>query len=58
MHMPRSLRRGSLAIGGHATLLRADEELRRTVDVFHPQAKGVAALAERVQAELRSQKHS
>jgi glycolate oxidase FAD binding subunit len=22
--------------------------LRRTVDVFHPQAKGVAALAERV----------
>ncbi|MEO6945722.1 MAG: 2-hydroxy-acid oxidase, partial [Nitrobacter sp.] len=36
------------AIGGHATLLRADEELRRTVDVFHPQAEGVAALAERV----------
>jgi glycolate oxidase FAD binding subunit len=43
-----SLRRRLAAIGGHATLLRADEGTRRTVDVFHPQAKGVAALAERV----------
>ena len=42
------LRQRLAAIGGHATLLRADEELRRTVDVFHPQAEGVAALAERV----------
>jgi glycolate oxidase FAD binding subunit len=33
---------------GHAMLLRAPEEVRREVDVFHPQGKGVAALAERV----------
>lgn len=43
-----SLRRRLAPLGGHAILLRAGEELRRTVDVFHPQAKGVAALAERV----------
>ncbi len=42
------LRQQLAAIGGHATLLRAEEGLQRTVDVFHPQAKGVAALAERV----------
>ncbi|WP_438277211.1 FAD-binding protein [Nitrobacter sp.] len=42
------LRRRLAGIGGHATLLRADEGTRRAVDVFHPQAKGVAALSERV----------
>ena len=36
------------AAGGHAMLLRASEEVRRNVDVFHPQAQGVAALGERV----------
>jgi glycolate oxidase FAD binding subunit len=36
------------AVGGHATLLRAPEQVRRQVDVFHPQAKGLAALGERV----------
>jgi glycolate oxidase FAD binding subunit len=36
------------AVGGHATLLRASDEVRNQVDVFHPQAKGLAALAERV----------
>jgi glycolate oxidase FAD binding subunit len=36
------------AAGGHASLIRASEEIRRNVDVFHPQAAGVAALSQRV----------
>ncbi|UZE48334.1 FAD-binding protein [Rhodopseudomonas sp. P2A-2r] len=36
------------AAGGHATLIRADEAVRRAVDVFHPQPAGLAALGERV----------
>jgi len=32
----------------HATLLRASDEVRRHVDVFHPQKSGLAALGERV----------
>ena len=36
------------AAGGHATLVRAPEDIRRTVDVFQPQAGGVAALGQRV----------
>ena len=35
-------------IGGHATLIRAAEAVRRAVDVFHPQDGGLAALGERV----------
>jgi glycolate oxidase FAD binding subunit len=36
------------AAGGHAALIRASEQVRRIVDVFHPQAGGVAALSQRV----------
>jgi glycolate oxidase FAD binding subunit len=36
------------AAGGHATLIRATEPVRRIVDVFPPQAGGLAALGERV----------
>ncbi|MCP3371665.1 FAD-binding protein [Bradyrhizobium cajani] len=50
-HAP-SVRRCADAVGGHATLIRAAEEVRRDVDVFHPQAPGVAALSERVRASF------
>lgn len=36
------------AAGGHAMLIRASDDVRRAVDVFHPQAAGVAALGDRV----------
>jgi glycolate oxidase FAD binding subunit len=36
------------AAGGHATLVRATDDVRRTIEVFHPQPAGVAALSERV----------
>jgi len=36
------------AVGGHAMLLRASEEVRRQVEVFHPPSSGMAALSERV----------
>jgi glycolate oxidase FAD binding subunit len=36
------------AAGGHATLIRAAEDVRRHLDVFQPQGAGLAALGERV----------
>jgi glycolate oxidase FAD binding subunit len=42
------VRQRALAVGGHAMLLRAGDEVRRQVDVFHPASQGVAALSERV----------
>jgi glycolate oxidase FAD binding subunit len=36
------------AAGGHAALIRASDDVRRRVDVFHPQTAGVAALSQRV----------
>ncbi|PAY06990.1 2-hydroxy-acid oxidase [Bradyrhizobium sp. UFLA03-84] len=48
-----SLVRGQVeAIGGHATLIRATEDVRRAVDVFQPQPAGLAALGERVRASF------
>jgi glycolate oxidase FAD binding subunit len=38
--------------GGHATLVRAPEAVRRSVPVFQPQAAPVAALSERVRTAL------
>lgn len=46
------LRQRLKPIGGHATLLRAADQIRATVDVFHPQDAGVAALGQRVKASF------
>lgn len=46
------LRQRLKAIGGHAMLLRATDQVRNAVDVFHPQEAGVAALGQRVKASF------
>lgn len=46
------VRARATAVGGHATLIRAAEDVRRAVDVFHPQEPGIAALSERVRASF------
>ncbi|MCK1334843.1 FAD-binding protein [Bradyrhizobium sp. 38] len=50
-HAP-AVRERTNAVGGHATLIRAAEDIRRGVDVFHPQAVGIVALSERVRASF------
>ena len=46
------LRERLKAIESHATLIRATDQVRGTVDVFHPQRAGVAALGRRVKASF------
>ncbi len=41
--------------GGHATLIRASEEVRFEVDVFEPQPLPVAALSARIKAQIDPQ---
>jgi glycolate oxidase FAD binding subunit len=43
-----AIRQAVAAVGGHATLVRAPTAIRATVDVFEPQAAGLAALNKRV----------
>lgn len=42
------IRKAVAGLGGHATLIRAPETLRASVDVFHPQPGPLAALSQRV----------
>jgi glycolate oxidase FAD binding subunit len=42
------VRQRAAAHGGHAMLVRGSVDLRREVDVFHPQPPGLVALSERV----------
>jgi glycolate oxidase FAD binding subunit len=58
-HLPdagAAIIRGALAAhGGHATLIRADAELRGSVDVFQPQAAPLARLTARVKESFDPQ---
>ncbi len=47
-----AVRKAVSAVGGHATLIRATDAARRAVDVFHPQERGVALLAQRVKTSF------
>jgi glycolate oxidase FAD binding subunit len=46
------VRQRTVAAGGHATLIRASDAVRREVDAFQAQAAGVAALSERLRASF------
>lgn len=43
-----SVRAAVDAVGGHATLVRADSDVRARIDVFHPQPSALAALTQRI----------
>jgi glycolate oxidase FAD binding subunit len=43
-----AIRAEVVSLGGHATLIRASDEIRARVDVFHPQPAALAALTRRV----------
>jgi glycolate oxidase FAD binding subunit len=43
-----AVREAVASVGGHATLVRASAAVRASVDVFQPEAAGVAALSKRV----------
>jgi glycolate oxidase FAD binding subunit len=47
-----ALRQRLGSIGGHATLIRGSESVRRGIDVFEPQQKGLAALGQRVKTSF------
>lgn len=47
-----TIRRAVDAHGGHATLVRASDETRARIDVFHPQPAPLAALTQRVKASF------
>ena len=42
--------------GGHATLMRGSDQLRRNLAVFHPQAAALAALSDRIKIAFDPQK--
>ena len=41
--------------GGHATLVRASQESRKSVPAFHPQEEAVADLSTRIKAQFDPQ---